>query len=166
MGYNSIYVQGLQEALIEMEKATAAVDGLIKRIVDIKGSQLERFLGKEQPLSSEGFIFAEVSNEIYKWSSTFRLKACFLLKDVVVPNGATAKEIKLINEYKNLVRDLNWGNHYRVSDCLKDAKKINSQISGLKNEIEVVKVLEWEFSCGDVLEGEPFFERGFSVRKK
>ena len=65
MGYNSIYVQGLQEALVEKEKATAAIDGLIKRIAEIKGRQLEEFLDKEQPLSSEGFVFAKVSHETY-----------------------------------------------------------------------------------------------------
>ena len=165
MGYNSIYVQGLQEALVEKEKATAAIDGLIKRIAEIKASQLEKFLDKEQPLLSEGFVFAKVSHETYTWASYFILKAYFLLKDIAVPNGATAKEIKLINEYKGLVRDLNWKNSYRVSDCLENAKKINSKISGLKNEIEVVKVLEWKFYYGDILEGESFFERGFSIRK-
>ena len=165
MGYNSIYVQGLQDALVEKEKATAAIDGLIKRIVEIKGNQVEEFLDKEQPLSSEGFVFVKVSHETYTWASYFILKAYFLLKDIAVPNGATAKEIKLINEYKGLVRDLNWKNFYRVSDCLENAKEINTKISGLKNEIEVVKVLEWKFYYGDILEGESFFERGFSIRK-
>ena len=166
MDYNSIYVQGLQEALVEKEKATAAVKGLIERIADVKREQLSRFIKEKRPFVSEGFVFVGVSIDVSEWrSDAFRLEASFLLKDIKVPKGATPKEIKLMNEYKELVKDVDWDGGYWLSKYVGVSEKVDQKLRYLKNGIEVMKTCEWGFSYSDILEGESFFRRGFSFRE-
>lgn len=166
MGYNSIYVQGLQEALVEKEKATAAIKGLLGRIAAVKADQLEELLKEKKPLASKGFVLANVSYEITDWrSEAFRLDACFILKDVAVPKGATSKEIKLMNEYKELMKEGKWDYGWWREERMNDAREINRELHGLKNNIEVMKSFSWKTSYSDILKGDSFFKKGFSFRE-
>lgn len=161
----NVYIKAISEALVEKAKVEASVSGLLRAIAERKRDHLEEMAKKMKPHESKGFVFAKASYEISNWgNSAFSVSADFILKDIKIPSNATAKEIELLKEYKNMIKDVNW-RFPHLAEYTDRASSINGALSCLKNKIEVHIRTYWSYTFSDI-QREDIFTRGFSFERR
>lgn len=151
-------------ALVEKESSCAKVNGLIRKIANLKLKKFNNYFYEKETIRKDGANFRYIRSEYGPCSFTnneFSICAYFLRIETEAPIEATKAEVKIFKKYKELVKDIDFDNICAVSKIEDEITKLDNEIRWLKNNYRLLYDAYFKFEPKDFLD-ERFLDRGYN----